>query len=108
MASWPTLPDASTTRCTAVGSPVKVGSASTSRNEPVVSSSTFDRAGLARSNDFGVKTTSGLRTARCIWRRSRWKYWAAVVALATWMLSSAQAERNRSMRAEECSGPWPS
>ena len=37
-----------------------------------------DRATLARSNDFGVKTTSGLRISRCTCRRSRWKYWAAV------------------------------
>ena len=42
------------------------------------------------------------------WRRSRWKYCAAVVALKTWMLSSAHRVRNRSMRAELCSGPWPS
>ena len=27
---------------------------------------------------------------------------------ATWMLSSAQSWRNRSSRALECSGPWPS
>ncbi len=93
MASWPTLPDASTTRCTSAASPANVGSASTSRNDPDVSSSTFDRAALARSSDFGVKTTSGLRTSRCIWRRRRWKYWAAVVALATWMLSSAHSRQ---------------
>ena len=44
----------------------------------------------------------------CTWRRRRWKYCAAVVALQTCMLSSAAAVRNRSMRADECSGPWPS
>jgi hypothetical protein len=48
--------------------------------------------------------TSGLRTSRCIWRRRRWKYWAAVVALATWMLSSAQRVRNRSTRADAVLG----
>ena len=42
-----------------------------------------------RSGAFGVKSTSGLRTSRRTWRRSRWKYCAAVVALHTWMLSSA-------------------
>ena len=36
-----------------------------------------------------MNTTSGLRTTRRTWRRSRWKYCAAVVALTTWMLSSA-------------------
>ena len=52
----------------------------TSWNEPDGGSSRTgeraDRATLARSSDFGVKTTSGLRTSRCICRRSRWKYWA--------------------------------
>ena len=32
---------------------------------------------------------SGLRISRRTWRRSRWKNCAAVVALQTWMLSSA-------------------
>src|SRR6267154_1216562 len=42
------------------------------------------------------------------WRRSRWKYCAGVVQLATRMLPSAPRARNRSSRALECSGPWPS
>ena len=84
------------------------GSASTSSNEPFVSSSTLERAGFARSSDFGVKTTSGRRTSPCIWRRRRWKNCPAVVALTTWMLSSALSRRKRSMRPELCSGPWPS
>ena len=67
-----------------------------------------ERDALARRSDLGVNTTSGLRTVRRIWRRSRWKNWAAVVALHTWMLSSAARVRNRSMRPDECSGPWPS
>ena len=84
------------------------GSSSVSRNDPASSSSTGERVDLARSSDFGVKTTSGLRTLRRTWRRSRWKNCDACVQLATWMLSSAHRVRNRSMRAELCSGPWPS
>ena len=105
----PGRPCPSTARCGArrAGS-ADPGSSSTSWNEPLVRSSIGERAGFARSSDLGVKTTSGLRTSRTICRRSRWKYCAAVVALATWMLSSAHSVRNRSMRAELCSGPWPS
>jgi hypothetical protein len=80
----------------------------TSSNDPVVSASTDERASLARSRYFGVATTSGVRASPWTWRRRRWKYWAAVVALTTWRLSSADRVRNRSMRAEECSGPCPS
>ncbi len=58
--------------------------------------------------DFGVKTTRGLRTSRSAWRRSRWKNCAGVVGIATVMLSRADCSRNRSIRALECSGPWPS
>ena len=61
-----------------------------------------------RSSDFGVITTSGRCLAIRAWRRSRWKYWAGVVGLATRMLPSAAARRKRSRRAEECSGPEPS
>jgi hypothetical protein len=95
-------------RFTSPAATPSAGSSSTSSNEPEVSCSTLDRAAFARSSDLGVKMTSGLRMSRRIWRRSRWKYCAAVVALHTWMLSSAAAVRNRSMRAELCSGPWPS
>ena len=73
-----------------------------------MNSSTGERAWRARSSDFGVNTISGLRTSRITWRRSTWKYCAAVVQLTTWMLSSAHSVRKRSMRADECSGPWPS
>ena len=66
-----------------------IGSSSTSSNEPVVRSSIGERLSFMRSGAFGVNSTSGLRTSRRTWRRSRWKYCAAVVALHTWMLSSA-------------------
>ena len=102
-----TRPEAKMTRRTALGSSTP-GSSSTSSNEPSTRSPTGDRLDLARSSDLGVNTTSGLRTSRCIWRRSRWNSWAAVVALQIWMLSSAARVMNRSMRADECSGPWPS
>ena len=82
-----------------------VGSSSTSSKEPRVKASTGEWLKRARSSALGVNTISGLRTSRAIWRRSRWKYWAEVVGLAAWMLSSAASVRKRSMRAEECSGP---
>ena len=62
----------------------------------------------SRSSDFGVMITSGRCLATRAWRRSRWKYWAGVVRLATRMLPSAARIRKRSSRAEECSGPDPS
>ena len=42
------------------------------------------------------------------WRRRRWKYCAAVDGTTTRMLSCAVDWRNRSRRALECSGPFPS
>ena len=42
-----------------------------------------------RSSDLGVITISGRCLAMRAWRRSRWKYWAGVVGLATRMLPSA-------------------
>ena len=42
------------------------------------------------------------------WRRNRWNSCAGVDGTATRMLSSAAFCRNRSNRALECSGPWPS
>ena len=42
---------------------------------------------------FGVKTTSGLRQLRRAWRRSRWKYWAALEGWQIWMLSRAASWR---------------
>ena len=77
-------------------------------NRPAVSSPTVPKVVAVRSSDFGVKTMSGLRCGRRAWRRSRWKWLAAVVGTTTRMLCSAQSVRNRSMRADECSGPWPS
>ena len=71
-------------------------------------SAAFDTARLWRSSDFGVKITSGLRNVRCIWRRSTWKMLAGVVQFATCILSPAHNCRNRSGRAELCSGPCPS
>ena len=70
-----------------------------------MSDATLERHRLSRRPDLGVVTISGLRMLRRTWRRSRWKYCAAVVGWHTWMLSSAQSVRNRSRRAEECSGP---
>jgi hypothetical protein len=64
--------------------------------------------GFSRSSPFGVISTSGRATASSAWRRSRWKYWAAVVQFATRMFSCAPSWRNRSSRALECSGPLPS
>ena len=77
-------------------------------NSPFASSDRSDAASLARSSDFGVMITSGLRNSRIIWRRSRWKICAAVVGCAICMLLSAASCRKRSMRADECSGPCPS
>ena len=71
---------------------------------------------LARSeNDWRVRSrllgdmmTRGFRHTAVTWRRSTWNIWAGVVRLQTCMLSSAHSCRNRSSRALECSGPWPS
>ena len=79
---------------------------------PVANSCSVETARGWRSRLLGVKTISGLRMPRrsvppYIWRRSRWKYCAGVVQLHTCMLFSAHSVRKRSMRALECSGPWP-
>ena len=55
-----------------------------------------------------MNTMSGRAFAIRAWRRSRWKYWPAVVGFAMRMLPSAASWMNRSMRALECSGPDPS
>ena len=68
----------------------------------------LDEACFRRSRPFGVITTSGRATASSACRRSRWKNCAAVVQLHTRMLSWAPSWRNRSSRALECSGPFPS
>ena len=70
--------------------------------------SRLDAASLARSRLFGVITMSGRRSLASACSRSRWKNCAGVVGLTTVMLSSAPIFRNRSRRAEECSGPLPS
>ncbi len=67
-----------------------------------------DRATLARSSDLGVKTMSGRLGSRRTCDRRRWKYWAAVVGWVTRRFPRAHRVRNRSMRADECSGPCPS
>ncbi|MNS78540.1 hypothetical protein D3C72_1121570 [compost metagenome] len=83
-------------------------SAMTVSKWPLARSDSGDTASLLRSSDFGVMITSGLRNRRIIWRRSRWKICAGVVGCTTCMLWSAQSCRKRSIRAELCSGPWPS
>src|SRR3954465_13124710 len=102
MASYATLPEHRTTRRTADASDTD-GSSSTSWKEPEVSSSTDERDVRARRIDLGVNTINGLRTSRRTCRRNKWKNCAAVVALQTWMLSSAASVRKRSMRPDECS-----
>ena len=77
-------------------------------NEPVARSCIVEVESLWRSIDFGVITTSGLRTLRTICRRSMWNICAGVVGVQTCMLFAAQSCRKRSRRADECSGPWPS
>ena len=58
---------------------------------------------------FGVKHDHRHAARSAVaWRRSTWKYCAAVDGYTTRRLSSAQSVRKRSMRALECSGPWPS
>ena len=75
---------------------------------PWVSSSGCDTASLRRSSCFGVKTISGLCSSPSVCRRSRWKYDAGVDGCATVIAFSAHSDRNRSIRADEWSGPWPS
>ena len=73
-----------------------------------VKSSSGEDASGCRSMLLGVNTTSGLRQCRSACRRSRWKYCAAFDGWQIWKLSRAASCRKRSMRALECSGPWPS
>src|SRR5213078_1199487 len=61
----------------------------------------------SRNRLFGVNNTSGRSSAWRAWRRSKWKYCAGVVQLAIRIFPSAPSARKRSMRALECSGPWP-
>ena len=80
---------------------------------PAANSSMCETALRCRKQALRREDDQGLAQPRrsappCICRRSRWKYCAGVVQLHTCMLSSAQSCRKRSMRALECSGPWPS
>ena len=84
------------------------GVVETSAKEPPASSASGDRDAGARSSDLGVMTTNGVVGVRRTWARSRWKYWAAVEGTATRRFPRAHRDRNRSIRADECSGPWPS
>ena len=61
-----------------------------------------------RSMDLGVTTINGRFGESSAWERSRWKYWADVEGMVTRMFPRALSARNRSKRAEECSGPCPS
>ena len=76
-------------------------SGSTIRKRPSASSRGVDATSGWRSRLFGVSTTSGSGStcSSAAWRRSRWKYCAAVVQLAMRMLMSAASWRNRSGRA---------
>ncbi len=93
--SWTTLPVQTSTR-RASGRSSR--SASTVWKRPAVRSSTGELLSACRSMLLGVKTTSGLRHARSAWRRSMWKYCAAVEGWHICRLSSAASCRNRSMR----------
>ena len=88
------------------------GSASASamngRNVPSVKSAGCDAASLRLSIDFGVNTTIGRCSSPRECCRSRWKYDAGVDGWATTNASSAHIVSQRSIRAEEWSGPWPS
>ena len=55
-----------------------------------------------------MKQINGTRRVANAWRRKTWKYCADVDGYTTRWLSSALSVRKRSMRALECSGPWPS
>ena len=99
------MPEQSTTRVVSSGS---ASSAITGRNRPATRSSSGEVACGWRSRLFGDITTSGLRQGERTCRRSAWKYWAGVVRFTTRQLSSTESSRNRSSRAEECSGPCPS
>ena len=78
------------------------------RNVPSVKSAGWDAASLRLSIDFGVNTTIGrCSSPRECWR-SRWKYDAGVDGWATTNASSAHIVSQRSIRADEWSGPWPS
>ena len=85
-----------------------VSSPISGRNVPWVKSAGCEAASLRLSIDFGANTISGLCSPPSECRRSRWKCEAGVDGCATTIASSAHSVRNRSIRAEEWSGPCPS
>src|ERR1700688_4116069 len=72
--SWAILPVQSSTRWASSTS----RSGTTLRKWSRLKSSIGDEESRWRSMLLGVNTTSGLRQTDSAWRRSRWKYWAAV------------------------------
>ena len=62
---------------------------------------------MSRSRPFGVITTSGRAVASSACRRSRWKYWPAVVQFAIRMFSCAASCRKRSSFALSARGRSP-
>ena len=65
-------------------------------------------ASLWRRSPFGVRKMIGRAFECSAWRRSAWKYCAAVEGLTMRTFSCAASCMNRSSRALECSGPFPS
>ncbi len=63
---------------------------------------------MLRSIDFGVATINGRCALPRQWWRSRWNQLAGVLGWATVNASSPASCSQRSIRAEEWSGPWPS
>ena len=67
-----------------------------------------ETARLSRNNDFGVNAMSGRLGRAPACERRRWKKFPGVLQIATRMLLPAQSCKNRSIRPDEWSGPWPS
>ncbi len=86
----------------------RLGSSSICLKPPFARSSRREVASFSRSRPLGVRRTSGRALGWMAWRRSTWKYWAAVVQLTMRMFSCAASCMKRSSRALECSGPLPS
>src|SRR5215216_5601063 len=75
-------------------------SSRTGWNLPSVRSSSFEAAMGCLRRLLGVIITRGRwSSSSSAWARSRWKYWAAVVRLATRMFSCAASCKKRSRRA---------
>ena len=75
---------------------------------PSVKSSGCEAASLRLSIDFGVKTISGRCSSPSECWRSRWKWLRRGRRLRDRERVVGASVRNRSIRAEEWSGPWPS